>query len=95
MDSPVPVVDDRVHDGGHLLGEFRGVGREFLRRRSAPFLLGLLAALAPAVLVAVPPPLALLQADLLLHLLQVPVLDRLQGGTGMKRPTQTLFTQQQ
>lgn len=82
---PVSVVDDRVHDGVHLLGEPRGVGRVFLHRWAAASLLGLEAAVvARRVLVLSPFALALLQTDLLLHLLQVAVLDGLEadGGRG-------------
>lgn len=83
---PVSVVDHRVDDGVHLLGELGRVGGQFLRRRASTPLLGLAAAAAavvPArrVFVLTSLAFALLQPDLLLHLLQVPVLDGLEGGS--------------
>lgn len=91
--SPVTVVNDRVHDGGHLLGEFWGVGRKLLRRRAAPSLLGLLATLASSpLLVAVSPPLAFFQADLFLHLFQISIFNCLKGGGAlqMERSTKSI-----
>lgn len=77
--SPVSVVDHGVDDGVHLLGELGGVGGELLCRRPPTSLPGLAASLLPAgrVLVLASFAFALFQPDLLLHLLQVSVLDGL------------------
>lgn len=77
---PVSVVDDCVDDGVHLLGEFGGVRGELLSRGTSASLLGLEAAVVSAgrVFVLTPFALAFLQADLLLHFLQVSILNGLQ-----------------
>lgn len=84
--SPVSVVDDGVGDGVHLLGELGRVGRELLGGRAPSPLLGLGAPVLPGRRLLVLPPLAfaLLQSDLLLHLLQVAVLDGLTVTKGLE-----------
>lgn len=86
--SPIPVVDDRVDDGVHLLGEFGRVGAVLVGRRAAAFLLlapggaAVLSARRRRLLVRTPLAFALLQPDLLLHLFQVPILNGLEWREG-------------
>ena len=76
---PISVVDHCVNDGVHLLGELGGVRGEFLRRGTSTPLLGLAAAIVSArVLVLASLAFTLLQPDLLLHLLQVSILNGLE-----------------
>lgn len=78
MISPVSVVDHCINDGVHLLGEFGRVGGQLLCWRSSTSLLGLGASvLSAGVLVLTSFAFALLQPDLLLHLLQVSIFNRL------------------
>lgn len=87
---PVSVVDDCIDDGVHLLGELGGVGGEFLSRGTSASLLGLEAPVVSArrVFVLTPFAFAFFQPDLLLHFLQVPILNGLQPhrarATGLK-----------
>lgn len=78
---PVSVIDDCLDDGAHLFGEFGRVGGELFSRRSSPPLFSLLPILPPAAFVQVSPALALLQTDLLFHLLQVAIFNGLQDHT--------------
>lgn len=78
---PVSVVDDCVNDGAHLLGEFGRVGGELFGRRSSPPLFSLVPILTSAAFVQVSPALALLQTNLLFHLLQVAIFNGLQHHT--------------
>lgn len=78
MISPVSVVDHCINDGVHLLGEFGRVGGQLLCWRSSTSLLGLRASvLSAGVLVLTSFAFALFQPDLLLHLLQVSIFNRL------------------
>lgn len=84
---PVPVVDDGVNDGVHLLGEFGGVRGELFCGRAAASLFGLRAAVVSArgVFVLSSFAFAFLQSDLLLHLFQVSVLNGLKARQKKKK----------
>lgn len=78
ISSPVSVVDHCINDGVHLLGEFGRVGGQLLCWRSSTSLLGLRASvLSAGVLVLTSFAFAFFQPDLLLHLLQVSIFNRL------------------